>query len=152
MAVTTIDRSGKLHKRTPSDFDIAYRSVSGPEDEWFVEAILEFDASIQPSMDTQKAMLVRRKETQPLGLPSCGSVFRNPEGGYAAQLIESAALKGHRIGGAQVSDKHANFIINVDNACAADIEQLISHVQATVENVHGVRLLHEVRIIGEVAR
>ena len=95
-------------------------------------------------------MLERRKTTQPLGLPSCGSVFRNPPGDYSARLIEAAGLKGHRIGGAEVSTKHANFIINRDNASARDIEQLIEFVQQTVLDVHGVELLHEVRIVGEV--
>lgn len=148
-SVTTIDRSGQLHQRLPNEFDVAYRSVQGPPNEWFVEAILEFDPSVQPSMDAQKEMLARRKETQPLGLPSCGSVFRNPPGGFAARLIESAGLKGYRIGGAQVSEKHANFIINVDSASADDIERLISHVQSAVAAEHGVDLLHEVRIVGE---
>jgi len=81
-------------------------------------------------------------------LPSCGSVFRNPPGGHAAQLIESAGLKGHRIGGAEVSSKHANFIINVNNATASDIESLITFVHDTVKEAHGVDLIHEVRIVG----
>lgn len=150
--VTTIDRSGQLHERSPHEFDVAYRSVQGPPNEWFVEAILEFDRSVRPSMDAQKEMLARRKETQPLGLPSCGSVFRNPPGGFAAQLIEAAGLKGYRIGGAQVSGKHANFIINVDGASADDIERLIVHVQSTVAARQNVELLHEVRIVGEAKR
>ena len=151
-SVTTIDRSGEIHDRSPDDYLIAYRSVSGPKDEWFVEATLAFDPAVSPSMDTQKAMLDRRKQTQPLGLPSCGSVFRNPAGGHAAKLIESAGLKGCRIGGAEVSAKHANFIINVDAATAADIESLITHVQLTVKDVHGIDLIHEVRIVGEEAQ
>ena len=96
-------------------------------------------------------MLARRKNTQPLGLPSCGSVFRNPQGDHAARLIETAGLKGIRVGGAEVSTKHANFIINRNHASAQDIESLISHVQRTVADVHGVDLVHEVRIIGEAA-
>jgi UDP-N-acetylmuramate dehydrogenase len=95
------------------------------------------------------AMLERRKATQPLGLPSCGSVFRNPPGDHAARLIEAAGLKGFSIGGAEVSDKHANFIINRNRATATDIERLIEHVQQTVSDVHGVDLVHEVRIVGE---
>lgn len=97
-------------------------------------------------------MLERRKSTQPLGLPSCGSVFRNPPGDHAARLIEAAGLKGHRIGGAEVSPKHANFIINRDDATAADVEKLIEHVRQTVIDVHGIKLVHEVRIVGEVQR
>ena len=147
-SVKTIDRGGALHERTPDDFTIAYRSVKGPANEWFVEANFEFDADVTPSMETMKTMLDRRKTTQPLGLPSCVSVFRNPPGDYSARLIETAGLKGHRIGGAEVSTKHANFIINRDNASASDIEELIEHVQKTVLDVHGVSLQHEVRIVG----
>ena len=97
-------------------------------------------------------MLERRKQTQPLGLPSCGSVFRNPPNDHAARLIEAAGLKGFSIGGAQVSEKHANFIINTGTATATDIEELIEHVRQTVIDVHGVALVHEVRIVGEVSR
>jgi len=103
-------------------------------------------------MEAMKEMLERRKATQPLGLPSCGSVFRNPPGDHAARLIEAAGLKGYRIGGAEVSPKHANFIINTGNATATDIEELIEHVRQTVIEQHGVELRHEVRIVGEVAQ
>ena len=148
-AVTTIDRRGKVHERSPEDFTIGYRSVAGKDDEWFVEALFEFEAGIAASQETLKELLARRKDTQPLGLPSCGSVFRNPEGEFAARLIEAAGLKGHRIGGAEVSDKHANFIINRSAATAQDIESLIKHVQSTVAEVHGIDLVREVRIVGE---
>ncbi len=147
--VKTLDRHGVIHERGKDDYTIGYRSVTGPADEWFVEAELQFDADVTPSMERQKEMLDRRRSTQPLGLPSCGSVFRNPPGDHAARLIEAAGLKGHRIGGAEVSPKHANFIINADDASAADIEALIDHVQKTVFEVHGVRLQHEVRMVGE---
>lgn len=149
-AVTTVDRRGQLHERTPQDYRIAYRSVEGPADEWFVEAQLGFDAGA--SRETLQQMLARRKDTQPLGLPSCGSVFRNPQGDFAARLIETAGLKGFRIGGAEVSEKHANFIINREQASAREIEELITHVQQTVAEVHGVDLVREVRIVGEDAR
>jgi UDP-N-acetylmuramate dehydrogenase len=149
--VTTIDRRGEVHERSPDDFTIAYRSVTGNEGEWFVEVLFEFEAGVGASQETLKALLARRKDTQPLGLPSCGSVFRNPEGDFAARLIEMAGLKGHRIGGAEVSEKHANFIINRSAASARDIEALINHVQHTVAEIHGVELVREVRIVGEVA-
>lgn len=152
VSVRTISRSGEIAERTPADYTVGYRSVAGPANEWFVEATLEFEPGVVPSMDNMNAMLERRKATQPLGLPSCGSVFRNPPGDFAARLIEAAGLKGHRIGGAEVSSKHANFIINRDEASAEDIERLIEHVQATVREVHGVELQHEVRIVGEVPR
>jgi len=150
-SVTTIDRRGNVHQRSPDDYRIAYRSVTGHADEWFVEALFEFDPSVEASLDVLKQMMARRKDTQPLGLPSCGSVFRNPQGDHAARLIEAAGLKGCKIGGAEVSDKHANFIINSSGASAQDIEALINHVQSTVAKVHGIDLVHEVRIVGEVA-
>jgi len=112
--------------------------------------LFRFEPDVTPSMETMNAMLERRKTTQPLGLPSCGSVFRNPPGDHSARLIEAAGLKGFRIGGAEVSEKHANFIINRDNATATDIEGLIEHVRQTVRDAHGVELIHEVRIVGEV--
>ena len=147
--VQAIDRRGTIRRREPAEYTIGYRSVSGPREEWFLEAFFGFDSATASPRKAMNAMLDRRKRTQPLGLPSCGSVFRNPEGDYAARLIEAAGLKAHSIGGAEVSDKHANFIINTRNASARDIEALIEHVQQTVEAVHGVRLLHEVRIVGE---
>ena len=98
-----------------------------------------------------KEMLERRRQTQPIGEWSCGSVFVNPPGQHAAQLIESAGLKGFRIGDASVSQKHANFIINHGQASAADIEALIEHVQKTVAAAHGVQLHTEVRIVGDPA-
>lgn len=150
-SVTAIDRQGNVHARTPDDYLIAYRSVTGHADEWFVEALFEFDPAIEASQDVLKQMMARRKDTQPLGLPSCGSVFRNPPGDHAARLIEAAGLKGFKIGGAEVSEKHANFVINSSDASATDIEALINHVQSTVAEVHGVDLVHEVRIVGEIA-
>lgn len=151
-SVRTIDREGVVNQRSPDVFDVGYRSVTGPEDEWFVEATLGFDVDTEASMETLKAMLARRKATQPLGLPSCGSVFRNPPGDHAARLIETAGLKGCSIGGAEVSDKHANFIINRRDASASDVESLIQHVQDTVRKVHGVDLIREVRIVGRQAQ
>ena len=147
-SVQTIDRRGEIHLRAPAEYSVGYRSVVGPPDEWFLAASLQFDPDWTPSTEAMQQMLERRKRTQPLGLPSCGSVFRNPPGDHAARLIEAAGLKGYRIGGAEVSPKHANFIINVGDASAADIEALIDHVQHTVREVHGVELVHEVRIVG----
>ena len=149
--VRTMDRSGSLHERRPDEYRVGYRSVSGPPDEWFIEALFEFDTDAEPSMDEMKSMLARRRETQPLGLPSCGSVFRNPPGDHAARLIESCGLKGYRVGGAEVSPKHANFIINRDNASAADIEAVIQHLRDSVREAHGVDLVCEVRIVGEAS-
>lgn len=150
-SVRTIDRSGEIHERAPTEYTVGYRSVTGPANEWFLGAQFRFEQDATPSFETLNAMLERRKTTQPLGLPSCGSVFRNPPGDHSARLIEAAGLKGHRIGGAEVSEKHANFIINRDNASATDIEELIEFVRQTVLDVHGVELRHEVRIVGELA-
>ena len=151
-SVRTIDRAGELHLRAPAEYSVGYRSVTGPSDEWFIEATFRFEPGVAASKATLDAMLERRKATQPLGLPSCGSVFRNPPNDYAARLIEAAGLKGFRIGGAEVSPKHANFIINADNATATDIEELIEHVRQVVIEQHGVELVHEVRIVGERSR
>lgn len=148
-SVRTIDRDGEIHERAPAEYTVGYRSVKGPANEWFLGATFRFEQDVIPSLETLNKMLERRKTTQPLGLPSCGSVFRNPPGDHSARLIEAAGLKGHRIGGAEVSEKHANFIINRDAASATDIEELIEHVRQTVFDVHGVSLAHEVRIVGE---
>jgi len=150
--VQTIDRGGVIRTRIVEDYAIDYRSVNGPAQEWFLGARFQFETGVTPSMDEMKSMLARRQSTQPLGLPSCGSVFRNPPGDHAARLIEAAGLKGHRIGGAEVSTKHANFIINRESASATDIEALIEHVRVTVLQQHGVRLVHEVKIVGEALR
>ncbi len=114
-------------------------------------ATFRFEARPDANRDSIRKLLEKRHASQPIGAWSCGSVFTNPPGGHAADLIERAGLKGHRIGGAAVSDKHANFIINEGEATAADLEALVRHVQATVERVHGVRLVPEVRVIGEAA-
>ena len=151
-SVRTVDRAGEIHERAPGEYTVGYRSVTGPPHEWFLEAIFRFDPGATASMETLHAMLERRKQTQPLGLPSCGSVFRNPPDDHAARLIETADLKGFSIGGAEVSEKHANFIINRGDATATDIEELIEHVRQSVTEVHGIELVHEVRIVGELPR
>jgi UDP-N-acetylmuramate dehydrogenase len=148
-AVETLDRAGVRRHRQRSEYRVGYRSVAGPEGEWFIAAELEFPAGRPTTQESIRELLVRRNATQPIGEPSCGSVFTNPPGDHAARLIESAGLKGWCIGAAEVSPKHANFIINTGGATAADIEALIGHVAAEVERVHGVRLQAEVRIVGE---
>jgi UDP-N-acetylmuramate dehydrogenase len=150
-ALETMDRRGEVHLRRPDEYEVGYRSVLGPAREWFLAAEFSFASDSGASVADIKALLARRKATQPIGLPSCGSVFRNPPGDHAARLIEACGLKGFSIGGAQVSEKHANFIINTGEASAADIEHLIEHVRRTVEAEHGVRLETEVRILGEAS-
>jgi UDP-N-acetylmuramate dehydrogenase len=151
-AVETLNRNGERMLRAHDEYEIGYRTVKGPADEWFIAAHLRLQqGDTDKSQQHIKALLEKRGQTQPIGLPSCGSVFRNPEGDHAARLIESAGLKGMCIGNACVSDKHANFIINTGNASAADIESLIKKIEVTVEQLHGVKLEREVRIVGEPA-
>jgi UDP-N-acetylmuramate dehydrogenase len=147
--VDTIDRAGERHQRAPAEYRISYRQVIAPvAEEWFISARLSFEQRPGAHASEVTALLERRKATQPIGEWSCGSVFTNPPGDHAARLIETAGLKGYRLGGASVSHKHANFIINHGEASAADLEHLIGHVRAEVERVHGVALHPEVRIVG----
>jgi UDP-N-acetylmuramate dehydrogenase len=149
VSVTTLDRTGARRERPASDYTVGYRRVTGPANEWFLGARLRFERKPGVSADDIRLLLARRKATQPIGEWSCGSVFTNPSGDHAARLIDTAGLKGFRIGGARVSEMHANFIVNDGSATAADIEQLIAHVRSTVEQVHGVKLTPEVRMVGE---
>jgi len=149
--VKTIDRAGAIHDRENNEYKVSYRHVSGPADEYFLGARLRFEARPGVSNEDIRLLLARRKATQPIGEWSCGSVFTNPPDDHAARLIDSAGLKGHRIGGARVSEMHANFIVNDGTATAADIEQLIEFVQRTVAEKFGVKLNPEVRVVGERA-
>jgi UDP-N-acetylmuramate dehydrogenase len=149
--VDVLDRHGVRHTRQAADYDVGYRTVKGPDNEWFVGARLEFERAPGANTDAIRELLEKRKQSQPIGEWSCGSVFTNPPGDHAARLIECAGLKGFRIGDASVSEKHANFIINHGRALAADVEALIVHVQRTVARIHGVELHTEVRIVGETA-
>jgi UDP-N-acetylmuramate dehydrogenase len=155
--VTTMDRTGTLRRRTRDDYDIAYRHVQpkagggrGAHEEWFVAARF----ALKPGRGSESRrriteLLKRRIATQPLGEPNAGSVFRNPRGDYAARLIEACGLKGHVIGGAEISSKHANFIVNRGTARAADIEALIQLAEGSVREKFGIVLQREVRIVGE---
>jgi len=160
--VLCLREDGELVRRRPSEFEISYRHVksnaraesgSRPSSalrEWFAAAwfnLLPGDSARARRLI--KELLQRRIATQPLDRPNAGSVFRNPPGDYAARLIESCDLKGFAVGGAVVSPKHANFIVNTGTATAADIETLIETVQTTVSERYGIALELEVRIIGE---
>lgn len=148
--VKTIKRDGKMQWREKSDYMTGYRHIDGPENEWFIKAQFRFKAGDgTKAADDIKQLLAKRAATQPTGTANCGSVFRNPENGFAAQLIEEAGLKGYRIGGACVSEKHANFIINDEKAKAADIENLIHYVQQQVLEKKGVQLKTEVHVVGD---
>ncbi|HYW02699.1 MAG TPA: UDP-N-acetylmuramate dehydrogenase [Gammaproteobacteria bacterium] len=154
-AVEVIDRRGALHRRPAGAYRTGYRQVQGPEPdslerEWFVAAELRFGPGADGDAGARiRDLLARRSASQPTGVASCGSVFRNPPGDHAARLIEACGLKGRRIGNAGVSEKHANFIVNLGKARAAEIEALILEVQAEVARRFGVRLEPEVRIVGE---
>jgi UDP-N-acetylmuramate dehydrogenase len=147
--VETVDRQGREHTRASTEYQATYRHVTTPaNDEWFIAAKLKFEPKAGTSEAKVRALLERRKATQPIGEWSCGSVFTNPPGDHAARLVEVSGLKGYRVGDASVSEKHANFMINHGHATSDELERLIGHVQETVERLHGVRLNTEVRIVG----
>ena len=148
-SVDTLDRHGVEHTRSVEEYEIAYRSVTGPANEWFTGALLQLERGDSAlAQEKIKQLLEQRSASQPTSQASCGSVFRNPPGQHAAQLIESCGLKSLQIGNAAVSEKHANFIVNLGAASAADIEQLIQQVKATVLQQKGIELHTEVRVIG----
>ena len=149
-AVETMDCTGQIRLRQADEFTVGYRSVKGLNGEWFVSAILELapgDGSEATS--NIKKLLERRNQTQPTGCPTCGSVFRNPEGDYAGRLIEACGLKGTCEGGACISEKHANFIVNTGTATAQDIYTLIHRAAQAVKERFDVELEPEVRMIGD---
>jgi len=158
--VQIIKRNGEIVMRQPGEYAIAYRSVKRQGEpagtigaEWFTGAYFRLAQGDQTqSRQRIKELLAQRVASQPLNLPNAGSVFRNPSGDYAARLIEACGLKGCHIGGAMVSPKHANFIVNTGNASAADIEALIMMVQSRVKKATGIALIQEVRIIGDARR
>ncbi|MBU6459936.1 MAG: UDP-N-acetylmuramate dehydrogenase [Proteobacteria bacterium] len=149
--VETINRQGQLQRRDKSAFEVGYRSVQSlfSDEEWFTGVVVMLvEGDSEKSRQEIRELLAKRIKTQPLDFPNAGSVFRNPPGDYAARLIEACGLKGYEIGGAQVSCKHANFIINKGDATAADIEALIGLMEEKVLKQFGIRLVREVRIIG----
>lgn len=146
----TIDRHGYVHERPAVQLEIGYRHVILPSEEWFVACWLQLPQGDANEAEQKiKTLLAKRMATQPLNWPNAGSTFRNPEGDYAARLIEASGLKGYTIGGAQVSEKHANFVVNIGGATAADIEALIEHMHAVVLREQGVDLVREVKMMGE---
>lgn len=138
-----------LTRLRAEEIDWAYRDAGLPPGAVVVETVLRLRAAdkdaIRMAMD---ASLERRKRTQPLAVPSAGSVFRNPAGDSAGRLIESAGLKGTRLGGARISEVHANFIVNEGNARAEDVLGLVRKVQMTVRDTHGIELTPEIKFLG----
>ncbi len=150
--VRMVDRSGRLQIRSPGEFSVGYRRVIPVQalDEFFVAAWFRFrHGDGRRARQTIKDFLSRRIASQPLNEPNAGSVFRNPPADHAARLIEACGLKGRRIGAAEVSLKHANFIVNKGNATAKDIEKLITEVHETVKRKTGIDLEREVQIVGD---
>jgi len=153
-SVTVLGHDGEFATRTREDYEIGYRRVvlKLPYEEWFISATVSFARGDETvAMRRIKELLTRRVATQPLNEPNAGSVFRNPDGDHAARLIEACGLKGYAVGGAQVSTKHANFIVNKGGASAADIEAVIDHVQKVVWAREGADLAREVHIVGDRA-
>jgi UDP-N-acetylmuramate dehydrogenase len=147
--VETVDRNGQHYIRSAKEYQVSYRSVTSPLPEWFVAGYFRLPPTAKEhSIEKIRLLLDRRFATQPINEPNCGSVFRNPPDDYAARLIEHCELKGFTIGGASVSAKHANFIINQGNATALDIETLINHVKTSVAEKFGIDLIREVHIVG----
>jgi UDP-N-acetylmuramate dehydrogenase len=158
--VLTINRCGDVQRRSPKEYRVSYRHVepdvalgaklAATGNEWFVGAWFMFPRGdgTQARLDI-KQLLEKRIASQPLNLPNAGSVFRNPTGDFAARLIEACGMKGEQQGGAQVSPRHANFIVNLGGATASDIESLIERVRARVEEKFGISLQREVRILGD---
>lgn len=149
--VETIDRQGHVKQRMASEFEIGYRSVQGLNDsEWFLSGTFVFPSgNSDEAFQAIKSLLKRRGDSQPIGSFSGGSTFRNPPGDFAGRLIEQCGMKGYCIGGARISEKHANFIVNDETARASDIEALIQHVQTRVAEQTGVMLEPEICVIGE---
>jgi UDP-N-acetylenolpyruvoylglucosamine reductase len=150
--VTAINESGDFVKLTLEELELGYRT-SRVQTEHLVVVSAEFELSEEKNYDEIKAVMddltEKRESKQPLEYPSCGSVFQRPPGNFAGKLIQDAGLQGYRIGGVEVSKKHAGFMVNVDGGTAGDYEALIEHVQNTIQDQFGVVLHREVRIIGD---
>ncbi|PVZ71870.1 UDP-N-acetylmuramate dehydrogenase [Pelagibaculum spongiae] len=148
--VDCLNHQGALIRRSADEYKAGYRSVIGPENEWFVAAGFVFKSGDgEQELEAIRALLDKRQQSQPIGLPTAGSTFRNPQGNFAAKLIQDCGLKGYKIGGAEVSPKHANFIVNTGGASSDDIEALIELVQQRVFEDSGIKLQPEVEMVGD---
>jgi UDP-N-acetylmuramate dehydrogenase len=151
-AVDVCDARGRERRRDAREYSYSYRRIVPPvPGEFFLGAVLEFEHRPGLTDDALRDLIARRKESQPIGEWSCGSTFTNPKGDHAARLIEAAGLKGTRIGDVMVSPKHANFLVNVDAAKAADVERLVALIQQEVKRQFGATLTPEFRVVGEAS-
>jgi len=149
-SVDVCDARGVDRRRDAREYSYGYRHIVPPAaGEFFLAAAMEFEYHPGRTDEAMRELLAKRKETQPIGEWSCGSTFTNPEGDHAARLIEAAGLKGFRIGDIMVSPKHANFLVNVEAATAADVEKLVAHIQSVVQDKFAVALTPEFRTAGE---
>ncbi|WP_407668361.1 UDP-N-acetylmuramate dehydrogenase [Oceanobacillus damuensis] len=150
-STVVVDREGEILTLTADQLDLAYRTSNIPENGYIVlEATFTLEAGEYDAIKEVMDDLTNRRETkQPLEYPSCGSVFKRPPGHFAGKLIQDSELQGMQIGGAQVSLKHAGFIVNKDDATAKEYIDLIKYVQKTVKEKFDVKLEREVKIIGE---
>ena len=152
VAIDVIDRQGIRKRRVRDQIDIGYRFVDLLEDECIISGEFKRTQKIEDKDKLRKQLktyLKMRNQTQPINVPTCGSVFKNLQGSSAGRLIEECGLKSHTIGNAMVSEKHANFIVNKGAAKASDIEKLITHIQVVVMEKSGVHLQPEVVIVGD---
>ena len=150
--VLVIDEKGEQFKRTKNEYITQYRKVINKKklEEYFLATWMQFPKGIKEEAEKDiKLLLKERKESQPLNWPTAGSTFRNPPNHFAAKLIEECGLKGFTIGEAQISKKHANFIINLGDASASDIEKLIDYTIKKVLEITNICLETEIKIIGE---
>ena len=149
-SVDVCDARGVDRRRDAREYSYGYRHIVPPAPgEFFLAAALEFEYRPGRTDEAMRELLARRKDKQPIGEWSCGSTFTNPTGDHAARLIEAAGLKGFRIGDIMVSPKHANFLVNVEAATAADVEKLVAHIQNDVREKFGVTLTPEFHTVGE---
>ncbi len=149
--IECINRQGEITEIKKSEIEIGYRHVGLAKDQWVLGGTLLLEPAPDEynGKDTIRSLLEQRSDSQPIQSANAGSVFRNPEGDHAARLIDELGLKGYRQGDAEISQVHANFIINRGKATAGDIESLIAQVQQRVRDHSGTTLELEVRIIGE---
>ena len=150
-SVRIVTPEGEIRDVSNEEMAFGYRTSAVPKNNWIVlGALLQMTpddpGKIQERIDD---FTHRRKTRQPLEYASAGSTFKRPEGYFAAKLIDDAGMKGYSVGDAQVSEKHAGFVINKNNASAADVLALMEQIQKTVKEKFGVDLVPEVRVIGE---